>query len=314
MTLSTRSDGGIVLGLSCGQPGGSAELLLTAALSAAREGGMDARLVRLDDLEIAPGPNTGTADDTAWFWEQLIECDALIVAVPVLTRTIPGRLKLLADRILGPNADAAITTELLRLQASGVTPAVSFRVDERVLRPRVAGFIAVGGSLTPRWTTLALPLLHTLTFSMRIAVVDQVQFAGAGMPRSIVLDDSAIARATQLGRNVTGQIGVHFEDAKYLGDKPGLCPSCHLDVFVLRGQEAECATCGASGELVVVDGAVTVRFPGGEARGSVTSMEELRDHFFEIQQTAAGQGAQADEIARRAKIYEPSAFTVRPER
>ena len=67
-----------------------------------------------------------------------------------------------------------------------------FRVDERVLKPRVAGFIAVGGSLTPQWKTLALPILHTITFSMQIAVVDQVQFEGAGTPRSIVLDEAAL--------------------------------------------------------------------------------------------------------------------------
>jgi hypothetical protein len=63
--------------------------------------------------------------------------------------------------------------------------------DERVLKPRVAGFLAVGGSLTSQWKTLTLPLMHTATFSMQIAVVDQVQFGGAGTPRSILLDEAA---------------------------------------------------------------------------------------------------------------------------
>ena len=170
----------------------------------------------------------------------------MIVSTPIISRTVAARVKLLGDRLLGPNADAAIIEELVRIKQAGGEPAVPFRVDERVLKPRVAGFIAVGGSLTPQWKTLTLPVLHTLTFSMQIAVVDQVQFEGAGTPRSIVLDDAALARAGELGRTVAEQAGRRFEDAEYRGE-PGLCPLCHLDVVVLRGREVECATCGARG-------------------------------------------------------------------
>jgi multimeric flavodoxin WrbA len=157
--------------------------------------------------------------------EKLVEADALIVSTPIISRTVAARVKLLGDRLLGPNADAAIIEELVRIKQAGGEPAVPFRVDERVLKPRVAGFIAVGGSLTPQWKTLTLPVLHTLTFSMQIAVVDQVQFEGAGTPRSIVLDDAAVARAGELGRTVAEQAGRRFEDAEYRGE-PGLCPHC----------------------------------------------------------------------------------------
>ena len=63
-----------------------------------------------------------------------------------------------------------------------------------------------------------------------------------------MLDDAALARAAQLGRNVAEQIGRAFEDAEYRGE-PGLCPLCHLDVVVLHGRDVECATCGARGTL-----------------------------------------------------------------
>src|SRR6202011_4068661 len=159
-----------------------------------------------------------------------------------------ARLKLFIDRLLGPNADAAIIDGLLGLRRQGREPAVPFRVDERVLKPRGAGFLAVGGSLTSQWKTLALPLMHATTLSMHIAVVDQVQFEGAGTPRSVVLDQAAIDRAAVLGRNVASQLGVAFDEARYLGP-PGLCPMCHLDVVVLRGADVECATCGARGQL-----------------------------------------------------------------
>ena len=59
---------------------------------------------------------------------------------------------------------------------------------------------------------------------------------------------AAIDRAAVLGRNVASQLGVAFDEARYLGP-PGLCPMCHLDVVTLRGADVECATCGARGQL-----------------------------------------------------------------
>ncbi len=281
-----------VLGLGCGEPDGSAEILLKAALMAAEEHAA-VELVRLEDLRLP--------EDAWWFWERLVACDGLIVSAPIISRTVPGRLKALADILLGPNADVAIVRELLRPGA----PELPFRVDERVLKPRVAGFTAVGGSLTSQWKTLALPVLHTLTFSMQTAVVDQAVFEGAGTPRSIVLDSNALERATQLGRNVGSQLGRAFENAEYRGE-PGLCPYCHLDVIVLRGREVECATCGARGTLTE-DG---VRFTPD---GSVITLREKEQHFAEIRETAAKHAARRDEIEARAAGYAGYDRRVTPE-
>ena len=213
--MAAMGTAGQVLGLSCGQPGGSAEILLTAALRAAESLGAGVELVRLDELHLPSGAaEAAEPDDVWWLWERLMGCDGLIVSTPIISRTVTARLKLVVDRLLGPNADTAIIEELLALRGQGREPAVPFRVDERVLKPRVAGFLAVGGSLTPQWKTLALPLMHTVTLSMQIAVVDQVVVEGAGTPRSVVLDQAAIDRATVLGRNVAGQLGVAFDKAR----------------------------------------------------------------------------------------------------
>jgi hypothetical protein len=230
------------------------------------------------------------------------------VSTPIISRTVAARLKLLGDRLLGPNADAAIIAGLLALRRQGREPAVPFRVDERVLKPRVAGFLAVGGSLTPQWKTLTLPIMHTTTFSMHIAVVDQVQFAGAGTPRSVVLDPAAIDRAAVLGRNVASQLGATFDEARYLGP-PGLCPMCHLDVVALHGADVECATCGARGRLG----------PGSQVTWtdlstSVISMAEKQSHAVEIQDTAERHRALRKEIEQRALAFEAYDRTVRPER
>ncbi|MGD0246318.1 MAG: hypothetical protein ABSB59_39150 [Streptosporangiaceae bacterium] len=150
--------------------------------------------------------------------------------------------------------------------------------------------------------------MHTTTFSMHIAVVDQVQFAGAGTPRSVVLDADALDRAAALGRNVAGQLGVAFDEARYLGP-PGLCPMCHLDVVALHGADVECATCGARGLLG----------PGHEVTWtdlstSVISMDEKQAHAVEIQETAERHRELRPEIEERARAYEAYDRTVRPDR
>jgi multimeric flavodoxin WrbA len=295
-----------LLGLGCGEIDGSAEILLKVALQAAEEAGATVELVRVNELRIPSGPDAPEPDDAWWFWDRLVECDGFIVSTPIISRTVAARLKLLADRLLGPNADAAIIEQLVAVRRAGAEPVVPFRVDERVLKPRVAGFIAVGGSLTPQWKTLTLPILHTTTFSMHMAVVDQVQFEGAGTPRSIVLDDAALGRAELLGRNVAEQIGRPFDEAEYRG-RPGLCPLCHLDVIVLRGHEVECATCGARGRLA--DGAVV---DWTDLTTSVISMGEKRAHYVEIVDTAKRHGEQRDEIEARAAAYAGFDRLVRP--
>jgi len=285
---------GRVLGLSAGSTGGSVEIVLSAALRAARGEGADAELVRLNEVDL------DRPEHADWLWERLVECDGLIVATPIISRTMAAGLKVLVDRLLGPNADAAIIEHLVALRAAGGEPVVPFRVDPRVLRPRVAGFLAVGGSLTPQWKTLALPLLHTVTFSMHIAVVDQVVFEGAGTPRSIVLDQAALDRAARLGANVASQLGRPAGEAEYRGE-PGLCPMCQLDVVALHGTDVECATCGARG--VLQDD--RVEWTGLEA--SVISMAEKRAHAAEIQATAARhheRRARIDELVAAQPVFD----------
>lgn len=280
-----------LIGLSAGNPDGSAEILLKEALRGAEAAGAEIELIRLHDLRLSSGPGAG-ADDADWFWDRLMRSDGLIVSTPIYTRTIPGLLRLLGDKISGPQSDVAFTAEILRMRASGEPLAVDFAVDERVLRPRVAGFIAVGGSLPTRWKALALPLLHTLTASAQIAVVDQVEFAGAGSPASIVLDAAALERARRLGDAVGSQLGVAYADAEYRGE-PGLCPLCHLSVVVVFPDHVECATCGARGTRDFV-------FSPEE---SILTYGEKLEHFHEVQQTAARHAPHRTEIDAKAAPY-----------
>src|SRR5580700_11172062 len=107
--MTTSGTGRRMLGLGCGQPHGSAEILLKAALRAAENQGAEVELVRLDELRLPSGAaEAAQPDDGKWLWERLVECDGLIVSTPIISRTVAARLKLFIDRLLRPNADAAI--------------------------------------------------------------------------------------------------------------------------------------------------------------------------------------------------------------
>ncbi|BEP13359.1 flavodoxin family protein [Acidothermaceae bacterium B102] len=295
-----------LLGLGAGAPGGSVEIALKAALQAAESEGATVEWVRLDDLDLSGPAGVPVSDDLWWLWERLMEADGVIVAAPIISRTVPARLKLVIDRLLGPNADKAIVERLLAARAAGHEPTVPFRLDERVLRPRVAGLIAVGGSLTTQWKTLALPVMHSLTFSMQTAVVDQIVLAGSGTPQSVVLDDEGLARAAQLGRAVAQQLGVEFDAAVYRGE-PGACPLCHLSVVELKGRAVQCATCGAYGRL-----ADNFSVEWTDLDSSVITMAERRAHYDEILETAGRHAKVRDEINDKAAAYAAYDRLVRP--
>jgi multimeric flavodoxin WrbA len=302
-----RSRGERVLGLSAGNPDGSAEILLKVALRAAEDEGAEVVLVRLAELTLPTRPVTpgqpAVADDGSWLWDQVMESDGLIVSTPIYSRTVPGTLKLVADRLSGPAADVAFAESYRAMLEAGKTPPVAFPYDERVFRPRVAGLIAVGGALSGRWKSLALPLMHQMMFSSHIAVADQLLVGGAGMPRAVVLDARALRNAARVGRSVGSQLGRPFDEVEYRGAS-GLCPLCHLSTVTVCGDEVECATCGAAGRLTIQDGTPAVSFgdPDGLER-SVIRLGEKRAHFREVQETGQVQGPLEAEIAQRASLY-----------
>src|SRR5260370_24728066 len=124
---------GRVLGLGCGQPHGSAEILLKAALRAAETEGAEVELVRLDELRLPSGAAEGAEPDDAWWlWERLVGCDGLIVSTPIISRTAAARLKLFGDLLLGSTGDAALIEGLLAPRPEGPEPALPLPRDERV--------------------------------------------------------------------------------------------------------------------------------------------------------------------------------------
>ncbi|KAL2846682.1 flavoprotein-like protein [Aspergillus pseudoustus] len=302
-----------ILAISAGSVAGNTELTLLTALQAVQAVKPDAtiQLIRLEEIRIGNRLITGqfehpftkeqkrTAadsgpDDRPFVLEAIMEADAIIIGAPVLNRGAAGLLKYFADKTLGPFQDVSVATEMVA-QGRGE------RVDQRILKKRVAALVSVGGAVSSDWTTLGLPMLHQLLFPMGIMVVDQVHIYGAGLPGSVVLDDDALSRAAQLGRSLVEQASQPVEGRKYAG-APGKCPICNLNVVALiGGNQVECASCAARGTVRIVDGEVVLDFTQEGLNSSVFRMQALVEHGAEIKKVAGELRPKMQEIPNKVK-------------
>lgn len=303
-----------LLGLSAGRSMGNSEILLKEALHGAEDAGAEVELLRLHDLTIKPctgcascvqGPRglirggdgscVLTDDDMPLFDEKLRQCDALVISTPVFVFQPPGYLKVLIDRC-GPSHDHAFLRRAAEVAGRS-------EVDPRVLRPRVAGFIGVGGAPHHDWVSLGVPLLHGFTFPMQMQVVDTMQVVGAAIPGQVAVDDGAMARARALGTHVAVAGRDPAAEHPYHG-APGTCPCCHSDVLVPRGgTTVECGVCGIQGTLSVHEGDIVVDFPPEQRERSRLTLRGSEIHFEEIQEVQGRFDAARAEIKARMRPY-----------
>lgn len=307
-----------LLGLSCGRKMGNSEILLKEALMAAKESGAEVEILRLVDLDIKPchhclqcpwnpkGPKGCIhKDDGPFLWDKIMECDGLIISSPVYTLTPPALLLNVRDRILGPKADIAFIDEYKKAGYKDIRFNRQAFVDERIFKPRPGGFISIGGAPYIDWVTLAIPLLHTLSFSMQIEIVDQIQIVGVGAPGAILLKEEALQRAKRLGQNVANAMGKSRQEMKFMADDQGICPSCHLKLLVvIEKNEIMCPICGIKGTLEIKNGKITPFFSEEEQKKSRLTIEGKRIHFYEILDVFNEFQKRAKEIPEKIKKYE----------
>jgi multimeric flavodoxin WrbA len=304
---------------------GNSEVLLKEALMAAEEVGVEVELLRLHDLNIKPCSGCASCvqgkrglifggsgecairdDDMPIFDEKLWECDGLIISMPVFIYQPPGYLKVLADRC-GPSHDQAFVIEAAKISGGS-------GVDQRIFKPRVGGFLSVGGAPHRDWGSLGLPLMHSFTFPMEIKIVDMHQVSAAAIQGQVTMNEAAIERARTLGRNVARSMGQPQDQLEYFGDDPGMCPVCHCNAMILRpDQPVECAVCGITGELRVESGKTSIVFSPEEQAKSRLTLAGKRTHFFEImdvQREFDQYKAEVRERMRKYRDYAPTWNTV----
>ena len=312
-----------LLGLACGRRMGNSEILLREALMGAEETRKDVEveILRMVDLDIKPCRGCKVClrfqgglkacvlkDDTAFFYDTFMDSDGLIIAAPVWTLTPPGYLIHARDRALGPFSDVA--GHLMRREMQGSDEGM----DKRVFKNRAGGYISVGGAPLLNWVSLGLPLIHTVTFSPNVAVVDQMQVLKANEQiGSVLLNNRAIERARRLGCRVAEAMGKPLEAMKFVGDEPGMCPVCHLDLMVVRGDSTvECAICGVKGNVKLDGGKVTVVFSEEEQKKSRLTIEGKRIHMREIMETRQELLPRYGEIPAKMKKYTSYITPIKP--
>lgn len=284
-----------ILGLANGSIDGNSTILLKAALLAAKQSTPETTTswIHVPSLSYPPnagplshaqdvslGANKGNndhgssanrnlkelVDDRKTLYDAIMAADAILFSSAVYSHQPAGTLKAALDKVLGPYTDPAFAARVLAGQRAGDPKFKTMVVDERILKPRVAGFIAVGGSTTDDQFAMALPTLHLFAYSLHMKVVDQAVVMGCANPGAVLgaQDGGVMARVRELGRKVASQMGRCFDDAAYLGPRvEGACPHCQLAKYDFFGGEEMrmgCVVCGNTGRFVVSDAKVRVQW------------------------------------------------------
>jgi multimeric flavodoxin WrbA len=313
-----------LLGLTCGRRMGNTEVLMKEAMMGAEESGAEVELIRMLDLEIGQckqcksclwfteGPGKCVIkDDGPFLYDKIMDADGFILGVPIYCWTAPGQVFVIRDRILGPRVDVAFAIEAKK-SGTGMMGMGPAEPDERLFKPRVAGFIVNGGAHTT--AQLALPPLHTLTFSMQAAVVDQLLvYDATAIPGAAVLMDNALKRANKLGRNVAAALGTQYDDVEYKGDDPGTCPMCHNNLMLVGNTNTiECSVCNILGKVRVEGDALSVTWPEEELKKGRLTIEGKRLHGTEIMEVMENLKPRFGEIPGKIAKYKEYDCIVKP--
>ncbi|OMF45807.1 flavodoxin family protein [Paenibacillus peoriae] len=298
-----------ILAITAGRKNGNGEILAKEALMRAEELGAEVMLINLHNYDITPcsGCESCTVkftqkgeapeciykskDDLDLIMKEWLSADGIIVAVPTYQFMPAGIFRTFTDRHLAyePNFHKQVGSSEYH-------------------RHRVGGIICNGGS-TRSWMSLALESIHVSMLSQDIKVVDQMLAIRAPRPGQILLDDSIIMRAKQLGENVVTGIR-NYEQVTFLGDpKLGWCPNCHSNLLSLgephwnnNGFAIECPVCHSGGDLQKNEEGKW-EFVITNNTKSMTNSHGAVDHFFEIQDTMKTYFENTELINEKRKKY-----------
>ena len=284
-----------ILGLSCGRKMENTEVLLREALMEAKGMGAEVSMIRLLDLDIKPCKGCCVCihslarggsgeciikDDFSFLDDQIMECDGLIVGAPVFVVGPHGLIKVITDR-LGPSHDLFSRLKSREMRKAG-NGAGDKGPDERSFKRRVGGFISVGGATSSHWLALGLPLMHLMTMSAQIGIVDQMQVPSISQFGNLVLNPDALARARKLGRNVAEE-AMQDGEPQWKGDEKGTCPVCHCNALIVGAKNpVECPICGIRGSITVEGEKISVTFSDDEKKRAHQTLLGKQEHFEEV--------------------------------
>jgi multimeric flavodoxin WrbA len=245
---------------------GNSELLVRQVLRGAQTEGVAARTVRLTDLHLEScigcmrcvigGRPCPVDDDMNWLLEVIQAADGLVLGAPTYFLGPAAVIKLVLDRLL----------------------MVAGRVDEPLPAPRPAVTVATAG--LEGWRGVTLPYLNALAMVCGFQPIESMTAIAPG-PGEVLLDEGLLARAFGAG----GRLG--RGELERAPTPPNVCPICHCDSFVLKGNQATCPICGQQAAVGRTEDGVALRFdpvdPGNGADESQNrwTPEGMRTHMTE---------------------------------
>lgn len=286
-----------ILALSFGRKGQNCDIVAKEALLGAKELGAEIRFINTSNKLIRScigcfgcsrsRENGGDGlcvlkDDMRMVEDAILDADGVIIAAPVYSVGPNGQLKCLIDR-MGLSHDRAFS-DLAKGQIEASGQNVEDVMDTRVFKDRYLGLIAVGGASDEGWTSMALPSMHLLAFSMQMPVVDQFNVFDMNIRVNPALHPELLERLNRLGRNVAEAVGTPDKyTVAWKGDRPGICPACHNDLLKIKdGLDVECPICGMRGKLDIQDGQIKAEFPEEEFQHSRMRYGGVYEHMKEL--------------------------------
>jgi multimeric flavodoxin WrbA len=265
------------------RPWGNSELLVRQVLRGAQAEGAAVEMVRLTALRIEPctgcmrcvigGERCPLDDDMDWLIERIQAADGLVLAAPIYWLGPAATIKLVLDRLL----------------------MVTGRVDEPFPPQRPAVTIATAG--LEGWRGVALPFLNALAAGLGYRPVESLVAIAPG-PGEVLLDDRLMTQMLEAGRRLAQH------DLEPSPSRPGVCPICQCEAFLLVGGRAVCPICGREAALEVGVEGVRLHF-GAAAEGHQRwTPEGLREHMIGwVQATGPRYMARRTEIKARRAAY-----------
>lgn len=285
-----------VLGLSFGRKGENCDILVKEALLGAKSIGAEISFISTAGKTIQPcngcfaciflREKTGRAgcvikDDMAAIDNAILDADAVIISAPVYSCGPNGKMKCLIDR-MGLSHDIAFATGINKRRIAEGKSGEEL-LDPRLLKDRFMGLISVGGATDEGWTSMGLPNMHLIAFSMQMPVIDHYNVYDMNITVNPVLNEKLMERIHLLGQNVASAIGAPKEEAEWKGDRQGICPACHNDLLTIKeGTNIECPICGMRGNLSIVDGMIKADFPESEFEHSRMRFGGVHEHYVEL--------------------------------
>lgn len=264
---------------------GNTDVLVREALMSAQEMGADVEMLRLTDLNIKPcrgcmacvfkNADCRIEDDANFFFSKFFEADGIILGSPIYIFGPVGIVKMIIDRFL------QISTK------------------SQKLANKVGAIIAIGGA--PGAEGTIMPGLASFFTFLGIPIVDQMLAYSHG-PGEILLNEDAVEKANQIGRELVEALGDNRAKTKYIKNS-SVCPICHQNFLVLKNGTLECGLCHTKATPKIELGKLILEFGKAELKKDEEIQEEITGHIENLSKTGVKYLKLRDEIDKRKEKY-----------